>query len=600
MRKKQKPSCNGADRRCNITSRASGQTSARSFMTRKLDETTQEERQMTAEPPTTETTGVDAAGASFHGVTDWHDIDWKSVSHHVRRLQARIVKATKEKRWGKVQALQRLLTHSLSGKALAVRRVTENQGKNTPGVDKITWNTPHKKLNAIYSLRQRGYHPKPLRRIYVPKSNGGKRPLSIPCMSCRAMQALCLLALDPIAETTSDPNSYGFRKERSPADAIEQCFTALGKTRSPQWILEGDIKACFDRISHEWLLAHIPMDKSILRKWLKAGFLEKQVLHPTEEGTPQGGICSPVIANLALDGLERRLLERYPKPKTGYNAKVNYVRFADDFIVTGISKEFLEQEVKPLIEQFMRERGLTLSQEKTVITHINEGFDFLGQQVRKYNGKLIIKPAHKNVSTFLRKVRTLIKANKQATAGDLIVQLNPLIRGWANYHQHVVSKVTFARVGHAIFQALWRWARRRHPNKAKQWIKERYFKSINGKNWVFYGTIATKDGLVENRLLHPAYVPIKRHVKIKGEANPYDPAWEEYFEKRLGVKMVHHLKGKRQLIALWKEQKGLCPICQQKITKLTGWHNHHLVWRVKGGKDVADNRVLLHPNCHRH
>src|SRR5713101_190328 len=200
--------------------------------------------------------------------------------------------------------------------------------------------------------------------------------------------------------------------------------------------------------------------------------------------------------------------------------------------------------------------------------------------VRKYNG-------------------TLIKANKQATAGNLIVQLNPIIRGWANYHQHVVSKVTFARVGHAIFQALWQWAKRRHPNKSKQWIKERYFKSIKGQNWVFYGVIATKEGVVENYLLHPAHIPIKRHVKIKGEANPYDPAWEEYFEKRLGVKMVHHLKGKRQLLALWKEQKGLCPICQQKITTLTGWHNHHLVWRVNGGKDTADNRVLLHPNCHR-
>jgi RNA-directed DNA polymerase len=285
------------------------------------------------------------------------------------------VKATQEGRWGKVKALQRLLTHSFSGKALAVKRVTENQGKRTPGVDGKTWSTPQEKARAIQMLRQRSYHPQPLRRIYIPKRNGSKRPLSIPCMSCRAMQALYLLALDPIAETRADPNSYGFRKERSPADAMEQCFTILSKARSPQWILEGDIKACFDRISHGWLLGHIPMDKRILRKWLKAGFIEKQVLHPTEEGTPQGGICSPVIANLALDGLERALLERYPKPKSGYNAKVNLVRFADDFIVTGISRELLEQEVKPLVEQFMRERGLGLSQEKTVITHINDGFD---------------------------------------------------------------------------------------------------------------------------------------------------------------------------------------------------------------------------------
>jgi RNA-directed DNA polymerase len=581
-----------------MPSRESEQTSIGSFITRELGKTIKEARQMMTETTETRRSG-NSVGAASHKAEEWHSIDWAKAHHIVRRLQARIVKATQEQKWGKVKALQRLLTHSLSGKVLAVKRVTENQGKRTPGVDGKTWKTPQEKAMAIQMLRQRGYHPQPLRRIYIPKSNGGKRPLSIPCMLCRAMQALYLLALDPVAETTADPNSYGFRKERSPADAIEQCFKALGKARSPQWILEGDIKACFDKISHEWLLAHIPMDKSILRKWLKAGFIEKQVLHPTEEGTPQGGICSPVIANLTLDGLERELLERYPKPKNGYNAKVNFVRFADDFIVTGISKALLEQEVKPLIEQFMRERGLALSQEKTVITHIEDGFDFLGQNVRKYNGKLIIKPSRKNVSAFLRKVRTLIKTSKQATAGNLIVQLNPLIRGWANYHQHVVSKVTFARVGHAIFQALWRWARRRHPNKAKQWIKERYFKSINGKNWVFYGTIATKDGLVENRLLHPAYVPIKRHVKIKGEANPYDPAWEEYFEKRLGVKMVHNLKGKRQLSALWKEQNGLCPICQQKITKLTGWHNHHLVWRVNGGKDVADNRVLLHPNCHR-
>lgn len=244
---------------------------------------------MTAEDATIEVSEAEAAGASFHGVTDWHAIDWRSVNQNVRRLQARIVKATKEGRWGKVNALQRLLTHSFSGKALAVQRVTENQGKNTPGVDKVTWTTPQKKLNGIYSLRQRDYHPQPLRRIYIPKKNGKKRPLGIPCMKCRAMQALYLLALDPIAETTADPNSYGFRSKRSPADAIGQCFILLGKETSPQWILEGDIAACFDRISHEWLLTHIPMEKAILKKWLKAGYLEKGVLHPTEEGTPQGG-----------------------------------------------------------------------------------------------------------------------------------------------------------------------------------------------------------------------------------------------------------------------------------------------------------------------
>jgi len=202
------------------------------------------------------------------------------------------------------------------------------------------------------------------------------------------MQALYLLALDPIAETLADPNSYGFRKERAPADAIEQCHIVLSNRNSAQWILEGDIRACFDQISHEWLLAHLPMDKTILRKWLKAGYMEQQVLYPTETGTPQGAICSPVLANLTLDGLERKLREHYPKTTTrGQKAKVNLVRFADDFIITGSSRELLEKEVQPLIEQFMRERGLELSLEKTHLSHIEDGFDFLGQNTREYKNK---------------------------------------------------------------------------------------------------------------------------------------------------------------------------------------------------------------------
>jgi len=560
-------------------------------MTRTLDQTTQEERQMTADQNT--------AGASFHDVTDWHDIDWKSVSHNVRRLQARIVKATKEKRWGKVNALQRLLTHSFSGKALAVRRVTENQGKNTPGVDKITWNTPQKKLNAIYSLRQRDYRPQPLRRIYIPKKNGKKRPLGIPVMKCRAMQALYLLALDPVAETTADPNSYGFRPQRSTADAIEQCFCALGKQKSAQWILEGDIQGCFDAISHEWLLTHIPMEKAILKKWLKAGYLEQSILHPTEAGTPQGGIISPVLANMTLDGLERMLMQHFPKVKTARGALVNFVRYADDFLVTGRTKELLEHEVKPLIEEFLRERGLQLSTEKTLITHIEDGFDFLGQNVRKYKTgkrhKLLITPSKKNVKAFLEKIREIVKANKALSAGKLIEKLNPMIRGWANYHRHIISNKAFSSVDAMIYQDIRRWMNRRHRGKSEAWKTKKYFTTIQGDHWVFFGTVEEHT----RYLLRATNVPIVRHVKIQGEANPYDPTWESYFEKRLDVHMAATLKGKHWLLTLWKEQEGLCPICNQKITKITGWHSHHLLWRSRGGSDTAENRVLLHPTCHQ-
>src|SRR6266849_3462582 len=510
-------------------SRESEQTSIWSFMTRKFGKPRKEAKQMAANTPAQ--AGMDA-GAVSHEEMDCDSIDWNAAHQNVCRLQMRIVKATKAKKWGKVKALQRLLTHSFSGKALAVRRVTENQGRKTPGVDGEIWTMPSQKARAIQELCQKGYHPKALRRVYIPKSSGKMRPLSIPCMKDRAMQALYLLALDPIAEVISDPNSYGFRQERSPADAIEQCFSALSRQNSAQWILEADIKSCFDQISHEWLLAHIPMEKAILQKWLKAGFIEKHVLHATEEGTPQGAICSPVLANMTLNGLEK-------------------------------------------------------------------GFDFLGQHLHKYNGKLLITPSKKSIHTFLEDIRKVIKANKQATAGNLIAQLNPKIQGWANYHRHVVSKETFNKVDHAIFLALWQWARRRHPHKPHTWIKKKYFQSRGGQNWVFSGEILGREGALQPiRLIKANSIPIERHVKIRSEANPYDPEWEVYFEKRLDVKMVHNLKGKRSLLYLWKQQGGLCPLCTRKITKLTGWHSHHMEWRSHGGKDRADNRVLLHPECH--
>jgi RNA-directed DNA polymerase len=537
-------------------------------------------------------------GALSHSTVAWHTINWYAVHRTVRRLQARIVKAVQAGRWGKVHALQHLLTHSFSGKALAVRRVTENDGRKTPGVDGILWDTPVKKTRALEELRQRGYRAQPLRRIYIPKTSNTNRwrPLSIPTMHDRAMQALYLLALDPIAETLGDPNSYGFRRERSPADAMEQCFKVLTRKHAPQWILEGDIRACFDEFSHAWLGAHIPMERTILQKWLKAGFMDKHVLSPTEAGVPQGGICSPVIANLALDGLEK-VVKAYAALPTqrAQRAKVNLVRFADDFIITGSSYELLEQEIKPLVEQFLRERGLELSPEKTRITHIEDGFDFLGQHVRKYTGKLLIKPAQKNIKALLGKIRKIVKANKQATTANLIAQLNPVIRGWANYHRHVASKVTFYHVDTAIFTMLWSWAKRRHPTKSKGWVARKYFRARHGRHWIFFGQHADH----ELELFRAGDMPIQRHVKIRGTANPYDPQWEVYFEERLRVKMAHDLKGRRQLLYLWKQQDGLCPICHQKITRLTGWHNHHTIWRTYGGSDTADNRVLLHPNCHR-
>lgn len=540
-------------------------------------------------------------GASLRSTLEWHRLPWPKIHRNVRRLQARIVKAVRAGQPRKARALQFILTRSLSGKALAVRRVTENQGKRTPGVDGETWNTPNRKFQGLQSLQHKGYRSQPLRRVYIPKPGNPqkKRGLSIPTMRDRAMQALYKLALDPIAETLADPNSYGFRKERSTADAIEQCFICLGQKGSAQWILEGDIQACFDKISIPWLLTHIPMPKGILKQWLQAGFIDRNVFYPTAAGVPQGGIASPVIANLALDGLEKLLAEHFPKTATP-NPQVYLVRWADDFIITGRSKEWLEQQVKPLVEQFLQARGLTLSPEKTTITHIDDGFDFLGQNIRKYNGKLLIKPAQKNIKALLTKVRAIIKANQQATAGQLIQRLNPIIRGWANYHRHVVSKDTFRQVDHLIFQALWRWATRRHRAKSVFWIKQKYFRSVRGRDWVFFGQFTDRNNQTrEIRLFDAMSIPIKRHVKIRAKANPYDPDWEIYFEQRLETKMRDTFKGETRWLNLWQAQQGLCPICRQKITPETGWHTHHITWRTHGGTDNLDNLVLLHPNCHR-
>ena len=546
-------------------------------------------------------TTMKMVGAASDCKVSWHGIDWATAHQTVRRLQMRIAKAVRERHRGKVKALQWLLTHSFYGKAIAVKRVTENQGKKTPGVDREIWDTPEQKTRAAMSLKRRAYQPQPLRRVYIPKANGKMRPLGIPTMKDRAMQALHLLALEPVAETTADPNSYGFRIERASRDAAEQCFATLSSVTCAQWILDADISGCFDNISHNWLVANIPLDIAILQKWLKSGFVWRGQMFPTPMGTPQGGIISPTLANMTLDGMEGILRKRFgaKHSKQSWKNKVHLIRYADDFVITGATKEGLE-EAKLLIEEFLRVRGLSLSPEKTKIVHIDEGFDFLGWNVRKYDGKLLIKPAKKNVQAFLRKIRARINGAKTAKQETVIAMLNPVIRGWANYHQNQVAKKTFRKVDHVIWQQLWKWACRRHPNKPLRWIKDRYFIRQGQRNWMFGTTVVSEDGTVKmEKLAKASDTPIRRHTKIKSEANPFDPAWERYFEERLGRTMKDAFRGRNRLLLLWYLQKGKCSSCHERISKDTGWNVHHLLEKARGGMDTLSNLVLLHPNCHR-
>lgn len=535
--------------------------------------------------------------ASSDKAQDWKSIDWNKARAYVKKLQMRIVKAQKEGHYSKVKSLQWLLTHSFYAKALAVKRVTSNSGKKTSGVDHELWLTPQAKFNAISKLTRHGYAPQPLRRHYIKKKNGKMRPLGIPTMTDRAMQTLYKFALEPIAETYADPNSYGFRIGRSTHDAIEQCFTDLNKAKSPQWILEGDIKGCFDHISHEWLLENIPMDTQILRKWLKCGFIETHRLFPTEEGTPQGGTISPTLMNMTLDGLEKLLKERLPTRKkingTTHFNKMNFVRYADDFIITGETPEFLQKEVLPIVWAFLTERGLQLSEEKTVITHIDDGFDFLGKNIRKYKGKLLIKPSKTAIKSFLGKVRDIIKSNKSTKQETLIRKLNPVIRGWVNNQRFVVSSEVFSRVDYEIYKCLWQWAKRRHKKKGRKWIATRYWHYIGNRQWTFAALTKNSDGdSYYAKLEYATDTSIIRYNKIVAEATPFDERWTEYFEEREGEKMLNSTKGRDKLLAIWRRQNRRCPVCGEPITSETGF-------KVHTPDEKNSRKIMVHQECHK-
>ena len=528
--------------------------------------------------------------------SNWGSIDWLRCEQYVQKLQARIVKAQKEGRHNKVKALQWLLTHSFYAKALAVKRVTSNKGKNTSGVDKALWDSPKRKFKAISELRRRGYKPQPLRRVCIKKSNGKLRPLGIPTMKDRAMQALYLMALEPIAETTGDRFSYGFRKRRRTMDAIRQIDTVLNRQHSPEWILEGDIKGCFDHISHDWLLSHIPMDKGILAKWLKCGFVFNGGLYPTEEGTPQGGIISPTLANMTLDGLQTLLAERFKRRSINYKIfryKVNLVRYADDFIITGYSKELLENEVKPLVVDFLKERGLTLSDEKTTITHIQDSFDFLGFNIRKFHKRLYTSPSKRAQKRFRAKISEIVRRHRMCKQESLIRMLNPIVTGWGNYYRYGASTEAFHNCDNHIFNVTRKWALRRHPKKKRTWVNDRYWHNLRGRKWTFAVVYKGKKG-------HEDYLALKRladvhyteYKQIKGDANPFDPEYDLYFQKRETQLMLETLKGRKSLLCLWNKQGRTCPLCGKPIDRTKAWNVNE---KAIDGKIV---RELVHNTCY--
>jgi RNA-directed DNA polymerase len=458
------------------------------------------------------------------------------VEQTVKRLQRRIAEAAKQGKYRKMRSLQWLLAHSRLAKLLAIRQVTSNKGKNTPGVDGVVWRTSRQKMRAVALLNRRGYRAKPLRRVYIPKKSGKLRPLGIPTVRDRAMQALYALTLQPIAETTADPNSYGFRIGRSCADAVTQCFYFLCLRSSAEWVLECDIKSCFDEISHRWIQDNVPVDRRVLSQWLRAGYIDKGTLYPTMRGTPQGGIISPLLMNMTLDGLERAAKKSVPYVLTGTHRRngVSVIRYADDFVVTCKSREWLQERVKPAIESFLRQRGLVLSEEKTRIVNVQQGFDFLGQNVRKRpNGKLLTQPSHDALKRAKHELRRVIEAHRGENAWSLIGHLNQMIRGWCNYHRHACASRAFKVLDTWLFHAVRRWLHHRHRNKGRRWLMNHYYCRYKGRAWTFTASRRDRGGKMESRyLLRASSTKIVRHVKVRGDANPFDSAHTEYFLNR--------------------------------------------------------------------
>ena len=538
--------------------------------------------------------------------TDWNTINWKKVNRVVRNLRQRIFKAAAKGDFKRVKSLQRLMLVSYTNRLQSVRRVTQvNKGKNTPGVDKVVIKTPAARGKLVDLLKTYSYsHVLPTKRSYIPKGKK-KRPLGIPVIKDRAMQAVVKNALEPEWESQFESTSYGFRPGRSCHDAIERIYLICrgGKARI---ILDADVRSAFDKICHGKILSLIDKfpGKKYIEAWLKAGYVEFGKLHETLEGTPQGGVISPLLANIALHGMEEALGVKYQVIKSGKHkgrvrcrSRIIIVRYADDFVVICLTEEEATW-AKIRLGEFLKERGLEYSEEKTRITNMDEGFNFLGFNIRRYKVsnnksgyKLLIKPSKESQKKVIGKLRQCWTESKGKSVPTVLKLLNPVIRGQANYYRIAVSKEIFAKWDHYLFIKQKRYVNRMHPKKPYKWKRDQYwgyFKKDSLNQWVFGDK---KSGAY---MLMYTDFPIERHILVKGYASPDNPDEREYWERR-ELKKGKIIPKYRSLV---KKQKNRCPICNDWLTNGESLELDHIIPKAKGGEDIFANKQLLHYYCH--
>jgi len=543
---------------------------------------------------------------SFKTTVEWQSINWRTLERRVFKLQKRIFKASQRGDEKAVRRLQKTLMKSWSARCLAVRRVTQdNQGKKTPGVDGVKSLTPQQRLSLISQLKL-GKKAAPTRRLWIPKpGTQEKRPLGIPTIKERALQALVKLALEPEWEARFEVNSFGFRPGRSCHDAVEAIFNAI--RYKAKYVLDADIAKCFDKIDHKALLDKLHTFPSIrhqIKAWLKAGVMDGKTLFPTEEGTPQGGILSPLLANVALHGMENRIKQTFKK--------AILIRYADDFVILHEDLSTV-QKCQEIIADWLKDMGLTLKPSKTRLAHtLNEhgneqpGFDFLGFNVRHFpvgqhhtgkntygkplGFKTIITPSKAKQKEHYEAIAEIIEAHKGANQATLIKLLNPVISGWSNYYSTVVSKEAFSHQDYLIFQKLVAWAKHRHADKSWEWISRKYWQTIGGDKWVFATRSEDKDPQILRK--HNA-TPIVRHIKVKGDVSPFNGDFI-YWSTRMGK----HPEAPHRVSKLLKWQKGKCALCELFFRYGDVMEIDHKIPRLQGGKDEYRNLQLLHRHCH--